>query len=191
MNRPQTITLIVAVINLMLILAFPPFDYVSLQRGNVATFDGFYFYFSAHPNRAINVDFLALEVIVMAINAAIAWLLFRERPIGKQQAAGNRLQRMVLWLVGVNLLVVVLFPPFQNFASITRSVFPTFEGFYFLFADNTQRQLVTPILYMEVCLVLINGGILWLLFNSRSATPLSADAIRGLAEDLRQIQRKS
>lgn len=190
MTRPQAITLIVASINLLLILAFPPFDYVSLQRGNVATFDGFYFYFSAHPNRTVNADFLALEVIVMLINAAIAWLLFRERPIGRQQAGGNRLQRAVLWLIGLNLLLVVLFPPFQNFASISRAAFPTFEGFYFLFSDNTQRQLVTPILYMEVCLVLINGGILWLLFNNRSSRPPTASEIRALAEDLRQMQKK-
>ena len=191
MTRPQAITLIVASINLLLALIFPPFDYINLQRGNVATFDGFYFYFSAHPNRTVNADFLALALIVMLINAAIAWLLFRERPVGRQQAGGNRLQRAVLWLVGLNLLLVVLFPPFQNFTSITRAAFPTFEGFYFLFSDNTQRQLVTPILYMEVFLVLINGGILWLLFNNRSPRPPTASEIRDLAEHLRQMQKKN
>lgn len=191
MNRQQGIALSIAALNLLLMLLFPPYDYQSLQRGNVPTFDGFYFIFGTHPNRIANADFLTLEVIVALINAGIAWLLLRDRPIGQPQAGGNRFQRAVLWLIAINLILVVLFPPFQNYASLSKAALPSFEGFYFLFGDNSKRQLVAPILYIEVCLVLVNGAILWLLFKGRGQTRLSADEVRALAEKLRAQQRKA
>ena len=64
----------------------------------------------------------------------------------------------VLGLVAVNLVLILLFPPFEYFSAITKAALPTFEGFYFLFGDNSQRQLITAILYIEVALVVINGG---------------------------------
>jgi hypothetical protein len=190
MNRPQIIALSIATINLALMLLFPPFDYVSLQRGNVPTFDGFYFLFGAHPNRVTNADFLTLEILVVLINACIAWLLLRTRPLGKRAPGGNRYQRGVLWLVALNLMLVVLFPPFQNYAAITKAALPSFEGFYFLFADNSQRQLVASILYIEVALVLINGGILWLLLKGQGTAPVSAAEMRALADQLRKSQQQ-
>jgi hypothetical protein len=188
MNRQQRLALFIAAANLLLVLLFPPHDYVSLQRGNVPTFDGFYFAFGAQPNRVANTDFLTLEIIVVLINACIAWLLLRERQLGKDTPGGNRLQRGVLWFMALNLVLVVLFPPFQNYAAITKAALPSFEGFYFLFANNSQRQLVAPILYIEVSLVLINGAILWLLFKGRGKVQLSAAEIRDLAERIRATQ---
>jgi hypothetical protein len=41
MNISQRIALAVAVANLALFMMFPPYDYVSLQYGNIPTFDGF------------------------------------------------------------------------------------------------------------------------------------------------------
>ncbi len=190
MNRQQRIALLIAAANLLLMLLFPPYDYQSLQRGNVPTFDGFYFAFGSTPNRLVNADFLTLEIIVVLINACIAWLLLRTRAIGRPRVAGNRYQRGVLWLVAVNLVLVVLFPPFQNYVAISQSVLPEFEGFYFLFADNSQRQLVTTILYIEVALILINGAILWLLFKGRGQENLSAADLQAVAKSLRNVRRK-
>jgi hypothetical protein len=187
MNRFQAIALICAALNLLLIGLFPPFDYISLQRSNIPTFDGFYWLFGTHLNRVINIDLLTLEAIVVLINAAIAWLLLRPRPI--HTLAVNRYQRAVLWLIAINLVCIVLFPPFQNYAAITKAALPSFEGFFFLFGDNSMRQLVTPILYLEVCLTLVNGGILWLLFKGRGEVKLSAAEIRELAENIRAAQR--
>lgn len=188
MNRQQQLALIIAAANLLLALLFPPYDYMSLQRGNIPTFDGFYFVFGAQPNRVANTDFLTLEIIVVLINACITWLLLRERPLGKSTPGGNRYQRGVLWLMVLNLMLVVLFPPFQNYAAISKAALPSFEGFYFLFTDNSQRQLVAPILYIEVCLVLINGAILWLLLKGRGEGKLSAAEVRELAEKIRRTQ---
>jgi len=190
MNSAQRIALIVAVANLVLMLVFPPHDYVSLERGGIPTFDGFYFAFGSHQNRIVNANFLALEIIVVLINAFISLLLLRDPPLRQRQRPdGNRRQRAVLALVAINLVLVLLFPPFEFFSAITKAALPTFEGFYFVFADNSQRQLVAPILYIEVALVIINGGLLWLLFKDKGAQEASAEQIRSLAQRVRAAQK--
>lgn len=189
MNRLQGIALAIAALNLALVLLFPPHDYVSLQRGNIPTFDGFYWVNTALPNRAVNANFLALEVIVVLINAAIAWLLLRGGGTGARRGRGvTRMQRGVLWMVALNLVLVLLFPPFENYNAITKAVLPTFDGFYFIFDDNSRRQIVSAILYIEVALVLINGGLAWLLFRRRDDDALSADEMRAMARALQDRQ---
>lgn len=191
MNNAQRIALAVAVANLALLLLFPPYDYVSMQHGNIPTFDGFYFAFGAHHNRILNANFLALEIIVVLINACIALLLLRDPPLRqRKRPGGNRRQRVVLTLMGINLVLILLFPPFEYFSAITKAALPTFEGFYFLFGDNAQRQMVTPILYIEVALVIINGALLWLLFKDKTAEEASAEQIRALAQRVREAQKK-
>ncbi len=191
MNTSQRIALVVAVANLALLMIFPPYDYVSVQRGNIPTFDGFYFFFGAHPNRVMNANFLALELIVVSINACIAMLLLRNSPVKAGPGrGGNRRQRIVLALMAVNLVVVLLFPPFEYFSAITKAALPTFEGFYFLFGDNSQRQLVTAILYIEVALVVINGALLWLLFKDKKLDEVSEEQARDLARRIRATQKK-
>lgn len=184
MNRSQAIALVIAALNLALMLLFPPHDYLSLQRGNIPTFDGFYWAFSALPNRVINRDFLTLEILVVVINAAIAWLLLNGPLPDRARAGMTRLQRGVLWLVAINLIVMLLFPPFENYSAITKAVIPTFEGFYFIFADNSKRQIITSILYIEVVLLLINGALAWLLFRRRGEDHLTPEQIRTLARKL-------
>lgn len=189
MNRLQGIALAIAALNLALVLLFPPHDYVSLQRGNIPTFDGFYWVNTTLPNRAVNANFLALEVIVVLINAAIAWLLLRGGDTRARRGRGvTRMQRGVLWMVALNLVLVLLFPPFENYNAITKAVLPTFDGFYFIFDDNSRRQIVSAILYIEVALVLINGGLAWLLFRRRDDDALSADEMRAMARALQDRQ---
>ncbi|MBI4989928.1 MAG: hypothetical protein HZC23_14025 [Rhodocyclales bacterium] len=188
MNRQQAIALWVSAANMALIFAFPPYDFVSLQRGFVPTFGGFHFVSMPPANGLLNGSFLALEMIVVLINAGIAWLLLRNgRPLdGKRISRG---QRGVLWLMAINLVAVLLFPPFENYYAITKAALPSFDGFYFIFEDNAQRQIVTTLLYLEVALVLINGGLLWLLFADRRSADLSAEEKRALAKALRDRQR--
>ncbi|HQR04765.1 MAG: hypothetical protein JSR19_06215 [Proteobacteria bacterium] len=188
MNRAQRIALSLVVVNLVLVLLFQPFDYVSLQRGNVPTFSGFRWVFSPAPNMLPNHDFLTLEIIVVLINASIAWLLLRD---GVQLRRGlGHYQRGVLWLVAVNLVLMLLFPPFERYSAVSRAVLPSFEGFYFIFADNSQRQLVTTILYLEITLVLANGAMLWLFFKERKRERLTPEQMQALAAKLRQAQRR-
>lgn len=192
MNNAKRIALLAAIANLALILIFPPYDYVSLQRGNIPTFDGFHFAFGTLPNRVVNADFLALEIIVVLINACIAMLLLRDPPPPRQGALRrtNRQQQAVLGLVAINLILVLLFPPFEYFSAITKAALPTFEGFYFVFGENSQRQLVTTILYIEVALVMINGALLWLLFRDRRPDDASPEELRALAQKMRAMQKK-
>jgi hypothetical protein len=186
MNRSQAIALAIAAINMALMLLFPPHDYLSLQRGGVATFDGFYWAFTALPNRIINRDFLTIEILVVIINTAIAWLLLRGADPARSRAGMSRLQRGVLWLVGINLVLALLFPPFENYRAITKAVIPTFEGFYFVFGDHSTRQVITSILYIEVILVLVNGALAWLLFRPRGERHLSGEEVREMAQSLHE-----
>jgi hypothetical protein len=168
MNKYQWITVVVAVINLVLVMLFPPYDYLSAARNNVPTFDGFYWMFSDTGGRQVNTNFQQLEYFVILINAAIAWLLLKPRAAAPTGATGTRKidwQRVVLIGVGVNLLAVLLFPPMENFYAVTRSALPSFDGFYFIFGELGPRTIVTQLLYLEVIFVLVNGAILWLLFK--------------------------
>lgn len=190
MNNAQRIALVVVVANLVLLLMFPPYDYISLQRGGIPTFDGFYFTFGSHQNRIVNANFLALEVIVILINACIALLLLRDPPLRQlQRPGGNGKQRAVLTLVAINLVLALLFPPFEFFGAITKAALPTFEGFYFVLADNSQRQLIAPILYIEVALIVINGALLWLVFKDKGPGEASAEQVRELAQRVRAAQK--
>ena len=191
MNSAQRNALLVAAVNLLLVLLFPPYDYVSMLLGNVPTFDGFYFVFADEPHRVVNSSFFTLEVIVVLTNACIAVLLLR-RPQGSapRRSGGNTRQRAVLGLVALNLILVVLFPPFENFSAITKAALPTFEGFAFVFGDNPMRQIVTSILYIEVALILVNGALLWLLFRDKTDAELSAEHLRDLAARAKVTKQK-
>ncbi len=187
-SRARTIAIAILAANLLLIFLFPPYDYLALQHGNIPTFEGFRFFFSTHPNRHINSNFLWLEVIVVLINFFIALLLLRERRSDHQHTT-NRAQRWLLSGVAINLSLLVLFPPFENFTAITKAALPTFEGFFFIFGDNQHRQIVTAILYLEVAVLLINAGLLWLYLKDRPTTPISAQRMGELARSLQSVQK--
>lgn len=184
MNRsPQWAVGLVALANLLLIFAFPPYDYLSLQRGNVPTFSGFHFLFDVHANYRVNSDFLALEVLVTLITAAIGMLLLGVSRTPSSPRITTP-QKAVMWLILINLFAALLFPPFENYLSISKATIPSFEGFYFVFGDNSRRQLVAPLLYLEIALILINGGLLWLLFCGKKKEQLTPEEIRALARRL-------
>lgn len=173
MNKYQWITVVLAVINLVLVALFPPYDYVSAARNNVPTFDGFYWLFADAGGRLVNSNFQQIEYFVILLNAAIAWLLLnRKQPGAASPGSAERKvdwQRVVLAGVAVNLVLVLLFPPMENFYAVTRAALPSFDGFYFLFGEHGARTIVTQLLYLEVIFILVNGAILWLLFRKAPA----------------------
>ena len=180
MNKRQWITVALALINLILVGLFPPFDYVSPARNNVPTFDGFHWYAAATSTLRMNANFLQLEIFVILMNAAIAWLLLRE-PAAAAKSKKLDWQKVVLIGTGLNLLLVMLFPPMENYYSVTRAALPSFDGFYFIFGDHGARTIVTQLLYLEVLFVLANGAILWLLVR-KSADITDAERARFLKE---------
>jgi hypothetical protein len=185
MNRFQWITIAVAVVNLLLVGLFPPYDYVPATRGLALTFDGFYWAYGHHASRVINSGFLQLEIFVVCANAAIAWLLLRTSP-SKEEGRRVDWQRVVLYGVALNLVLVLLFPPMQNIVAVTRALLPSFDGFYFLFGEHGKRAIVTTILYLEVIFVLVNGALLYLLFNKAGTAELSREERAALIEELKQ-----
>jgi hypothetical protein len=185
MNKYQAITLVIAVVNLLLVFLFPPFDYISPARGYVPTFEGFALAFGEHPNRAVNADFLQIEAFIILANMAIAWLLLRNR--SQVQVEGKTdWQRIVLFGVGLNLLLVLLFPPMENYYAVTRAALPSFDGFYFLFGEHGKHTIVTTILYIEVFIILVNGALLYLLFRNTKPVQLSAEERAAIIEQLKQ-----
>ena len=184
MNQKQIVTLVVTLVNLAAILLFPPFDYVSVARGNVPTFEGFSFYFIHAANRTLNTSFLTLEVFVVLVNGLIAWMLVRPRPAIARPRFDY--QRAIMIFVAINLVLITMFPPFENFSKVTKAMLPSFDGFFLVFGDNTQRFIVTPILWLEVIFILVNGGLFWLLLKDRGREQLSADEIRRLSGELKK-----
>jgi hypothetical protein len=188
-NRHRWITLAVAAANLLLVCLFPPFDYLSPARTVAPAFDGFGFAFGEEPNRAVNASFLQLELLVILANTAIAWLLLRQRS-DRDPEKKLDWQKVVLFGVGLNLLLIVLFPPMENTYALTRSALPSFDGFYLLFGDHANHAIVTQLVYIEVFFVLINGALLYLLFRRSDPVALKPEALAALAGELRKSTGK-
>lgn len=168
MNRNQWIALAVATANIVLLLLFPPFDQNSVASSKIPVFAGFYFYFKPPQYGVVNTSILMLEVFVVMANLAIAWLLLRTRPAGAPRR-NITMQNATLLFTGMNLVLVLLFPPFESVFALSRATIPTFEGFYFIFDRKPIHTIVTTLLYIEVLFVLANGAILWLIFKDRRA----------------------
>jgi len=168
MNRGQRIALIVAAANLLLIMLFPPVDQYSVASAAVPVFAGFHFLFSIPPMGEINPDLLAIEVLVILVNLAIAWLLLRNRTaaaVAKPRKLG--MQNAVLLFTGANLVLMLLFPPMESVFALTKAAIPTFEGFYFIFSRKPAHVIVETLLYLEITFILANGALLWLVFRER------------------------
>jgi cytochrome c-type biogenesis protein CcmH/NrfF len=188
MNKAQKVTLALTVLNLSLILMFPPFDDYSVTSHGVAIFGGFRFFLYGPPNSVINLSFLSLEVTVLLVNAAIFWLITLENQARKVQHQFSY-RKATLYIVAANLVTIVLFPPFEYISNMTRATIPTFEGFYFVFSRPPDRAIVMPILWLEAIFVLINGGLLLLAFRER--TVLRDDSEAKAAELMEKLKKRS
>ena len=165
MNLKQKIALGLGAVNLAVLWLFPPFDSFSFTDTTALIFAGFHFRFARAANEVVNGDVLFLEIVVLLVNVAVAWLLLRDDKNITGMKWRINYQNAILLVMAANLTVIILFPPFQLYYAVTSALLPTFEGFYFIFLAGPMLTIVTPILYLEVIFVLFNGSILWLLFN--------------------------
>jgi len=168
MNRNQAIALAIAVANVLLITLFPPVDQYTVASTAIPVFSGFHFIAAMPPLSAINADLLAIELLVVTVNLAIAWLLLRTKPASALKRKLS-LQNASLIFTGTNLVVMLLFPPMESVFALTKAAIPTFEGFYFIFAQKPAHVIVETLLYIEVTFILANGALLWLIFKERRA----------------------
>lgn len=161
MNRQQSLLLAVAAANIAIMLLFPPYDSMVMGKG-AATFDAYYFVFDRQYNKTINSDLLFLQLGWVLVNACCGWLLLRG------PATGQRLMSLrsgTLVAGALNLALIMLFPPFENYASAARLSGTYFDSFYFVFGDKWTRSIHVPLLYLEVLCVLINTALLWLMMR--------------------------
>lgn len=174
-SKSQVHLLTITLINLLLLGLFPPYDDYAITQFGVGVFHGFLFIGgkkSAYLQ--INSGFLTLEFIVVLVNFCLLWLLaLRQKQKGIVKTDNLRVGGM--FVVVLNLIVVLLFPPFEYISHITQAVIPSFEGFYFIFAHPPNRAIVTPLLYMEVILVLINACLLLLFIKGKSTNKPSQE----------------
>jgi len=173
MNNRQKFALWVGAGNLVMLLLFPPVDTFSITDIKAPIFAGFHFAGTLNAHEIINGNMLFLEMAVLLVNVAIAWLLFRDKSNPARAKKHFDYQNAILLTVAANLTVILLFPPFEYAYAMTKAVLPSFQGFYFIFQAGPMLSIVTPLLYLEVMFVLFNGAILWLLFKREEVQEFS------------------
>jgi hypothetical protein len=158
MNKFQVTVLIAALANLALMLIFPPFNSQSMLRAGPASFDAFYPVFDVPVSATLNSGLLYLEIFFVLVNAVLAWLLLQGAP---QQPFRPRVrwQSVLQWLVVANLLLILLFPPFETQPD------RAFEGFRFALGGSVQRGIFLPFLFLELFLLALDAAALWLVFG--------------------------
>ncbi len=166
MQKTQKLLLLLTAFNLAIVLLFPPYDDYSVSSHGAAIFAGFWFFLSAPKSMTINSSLLYLEVMVVLINLGILWMLTTENARRSAKKKFN-FRKAAMVLVLLNLLGVILFPPFEYVSNMTNAMIPTFEGFYFIFSHPPYRVIVTPVLYLEVIFILINAGFMLLAFKQK------------------------
>ena len=176
MNRNQTLALVIAGTNIIVMLMFPPVDVYAVAQFQIPVFGGFEFILDRSPHSVVNADVLFLEIFVVLINAGVAWLLLRTRQTGVTTPKFS-LQGATLVVMGINLVLILLFPPFESVYSVTRAIIPSFEGFYCIFLSHPHHVIVTIILYIETIFVLINGALFWLLFRGKKPHELTPEEL--------------
>lgn len=184
MNKYQRIVVIVAAVNIALMLLFPPFLDNPMRRGVIPSFEGFYPLLSTIGVKRIHNELLTLQIMFVVINGLIAWLVL-DRPTAKGDLPEFRYMRAIGIFLAADLALLLVFPPFESYASMLKYDTPGFDSFYFVMGDKRHRNIFIPLLYLEITLVVINALVVWLLFNTVQRAELSArERILELAQAL-------
>lgn len=162
MNRFQLVIVVVAAVNILLMLLFPPYLNNPLGLLTPRGFDGFYFFFAAPPNHPIQTDLLSIEILFVFANALAAWLGLADNGSAPSQAGITA--GLVAFGV-VDFAIVGLFPPFEAYQSMVRIPPVGFDGFYFIFGDKMHRPIFAPLLYLECILIAVDLLSAWLLLG--------------------------
>jgi hypothetical protein len=185
MNRHQKAVAVMAAINLLLLLLFPPFLDNPIQRGAFRSFESFYFLLMAPPGRIIHQELLTIEMFFVFANALAAWLALNAKDGAEIQLTERAALRGLGAFAFANVALIFLFPPFQPYPSMVRVPPEGFDGFFFAFGDKRNRAFFVPFLYLELILVMINLLVSWLVFGLLRGTVSAAD--QHLIEELHHI----
>jgi len=165
MNKYQRLVVIVALIDALIMILFPPFNSQPLARGMPDSFDGYYPLLAALSDKPTNTTLLTLQLMFVGANALAAWLVLQTKK-HHEDIPTFRYAEGIGAFVAVNLVLIFVFPPFEPYQSLQRNMGSTFDSFYFVFGDRSKRPFYTPLLQLEVMWVVINALALWLLFNA-------------------------
>jgi hypothetical protein len=160
-NRYQRLMLIVAAVDVLVMLLFPPFNDVPLARGMLPSFDGFHPLIARWGEKPLATDLLSIQLFFVGANALAAFLLLQGEP-GKAIAYSAG----IAWFTAVNAAIVFLFPPFEPYPAIYGSLGSTFDSFNFILGNRVSRPIFVPLLYLECVFIAVNALTLWLLFNT-------------------------
>jgi len=165
MNKYQRLVIIVALIDVLIMLLFPPFNSRSLARGIPESFDGYFPILAALGDKPINTALLSIQLMFVGANALAAWLVLQTKVHHADIPSFRYAEGIGIFLV-INLALIFLFPPFEPYQSLQKSAGSSFDSFYFVFGDRSKRPFYLPMLQLEVMWVVINALALWLLFNA-------------------------
>ena len=185
MNRHKKAVAVMAALNLLLLLLFPPFLDNPIQRGAFRSFESFYFVLMAPQGRIIHQELLTIEMFFVFANALAAWLALNAKDAAEIDLGESAAFRGLALFGIANIALILLFPPFQPYPSMVRVPPEGFDGFYFVFGDKRHRAFFMPFLYLEMILIAINLLIAWLVFGLLRGTVSAAD--RHLIEELHHI----
>lgn len=163
LNPYQRTVVIGAVLNLILILLFPPFRETSIVRGTFQNFDSFCWILSGDA-RLIHGQLLGMEAIFLISNALAGWLVMQHS--GADAARPVQYNQGLAIFGAVNFGLVFSFPPFEQYSRLIRIAVPQFDAFHFMFGEWAGRALFVPMLYLECTLVAVNLLLLHLMFNA-------------------------
>lgn len=190
MNKYQRLVVIVALIDALIMILFPPFNSLPLARGMQGGFDGYFPILTALEGKPINTSLLSIQLMLVGANALAAWLVLQTKV--HHDIPSFRYAEGIAIFIAVNLAVIFLFPPFEPYQSLLKAGGSTFDSFYFIFGDRSRRPLYIPMLQLEVIWVAVNALALWLLFNAvRRNDDAAREKILALAHDLpdEQLER--
>ena len=160
-NRYQRLLIIVAVVDVLVMLLFPPFNDVPLARGALPNFNGFHPLISLWGVKPIATDLLSIQIFFVLANALAAFLCLQgETGRNFNYAVG------IGWFTAVNFALILLFPPFEPYAGLFRSAGSSFDSFNFILGNRVSRPIFVPLLYLECVFIAVNALTLWLLFNT-------------------------
>jgi hypothetical protein len=184
MNKYQRLVIAVAAINALVMILFPPFNSQPLAKGMLPSFDGFYPLLANLGSKQLYKELLTLQLIFLSANTLTAWLVLQNKKHHGDIPEFAFMQGIAGFLA-VNLAIIFTFPPFEPYQSMVRSTGSTFDSFYFIFGDRSQRPIYAPLLYLESVLVVINALIFMLLFNAvKRGDEATRRRIMRLTEDL-------
>lgn len=184
MNKYQRLAIIVALIDALIMVFFPPFNNQPLAKGVLPSFDGFYPLLAQLGGKPLYKELLTLQLIFVGVNTLSAWLVLQSKK-HHDDIPDFSFTYGIGWFLLVNLAVIFTFPPFEPYQSLVRSPGSSFDSFYFIFGHRSQRPFFAPLLYLECVFVVVNALAFWLLFNAvKRNDEATRQRIMQLTEDL-------